>query len=365
MKKIQLWSIDSDKQGNSVARAVEELRNTETEEQLEELLVRSPDVLMADLALVGRQFPTDGGPLDLLGIDEDGRLTVFELKRGTLTRDAVSQVIDYASDLSQMDIDRLHRLIEEHSGANGIDQFDDFGDWYTQNHPSNSDLLFERPAMILVGLGVDARTLRMVNFLAESGVDIRLMTFHVFERDGALFLARQVESTSPTTPASQDPRTKASKQANLEALRANATKLGVGAFLEEVAEHFDAKLPAYQWPGKTRYSFSLTERTEQGRPSLRVYVAVALHWQAPGSLRVLFTRRAVDAAGSAMSSFRRQFHDVVDYDERNDELLLCVSPENWISAAEGLESVLEEMLAGWKAKESEALDLTSEREAPS
>ena len=55
---------------------------------------------MEPLTLVGRQTPTEGGPLDLLGVDGDGKLVVFELKRGTLLRDAVAQILDYASPIS-------------------------------------------------------------------------------------------------------------------------------------------------------------------------------------------------------------------------------------------------------------------------
>ena len=40
----------------------------------------------------------------MLGIDEYGRLVVFELKRGTLVREAVAQIIDYASDLANMKV---------------------------------------------------------------------------------------------------------------------------------------------------------------------------------------------------------------------------------------------------------------------
>ena len=76
---------------------------TDTEELLEETLVKNPGMLIPGLRLVGRQTPTEGGPLDLLGVDEDGRLVVFELKRGTLSRDAVAQIIDYASDLDSME----------------------------------------------------------------------------------------------------------------------------------------------------------------------------------------------------------------------------------------------------------------------
>ena len=46
----------------------------ETEEMLEAVLVANPDMLMRGLTLVGRQVPVETGFVDLLGIDEDGRL---------------------------------------------------------------------------------------------------------------------------------------------------------------------------------------------------------------------------------------------------------------------------------------------------
>ena len=78
-----------------------------SEWSFEDTLVKNPELLMPGLTLVGRQTLTEGGPLDLLGVDSDGRLVVFELKRGALLRDAVAQIIDYASDLDGMELDRL------------------------------------------------------------------------------------------------------------------------------------------------------------------------------------------------------------------------------------------------------------------
>ena len=152
MKKIQLWSVDQT-EGRLSATPVHSVDNTETEQHLEDLLVASPDLLVENLTLIGRQVPTDGGPLDLLGIDGDGRLVVFELKRGTLTRDAVAQVLDYASDLAALDDTRFADLVEQHSGRHGIDRIEDFADWYRQEHPGQSQLPLERPRAVLVGLG--------------------------------------------------------------------------------------------------------------------------------------------------------------------------------------------------------------------
>src|ERR1019366_3874543 len=132
-----------------------------TEQLLEDVLTISPELLLPDLVLVGRQNETSGGPLDLLGVDEDGRLVVFELKRGNLTREAVAQAIDYASYLAELESEELSRHISENSGKGGTEQIEDFGQWY-QSHFQLPVAEIGIPRIMLVGLGVDERAKRMV-----------------------------------------------------------------------------------------------------------------------------------------------------------------------------------------------------------
>ena len=122
MDEVKIWALD----GESNVTPLASKDQTATESLLEETLVRNPDLLIPGLRLVGRQTPTDGGPLDLLGVDEDGRLVVFELKRGTLSRDAVAQIIDYASDLDAKNDVALAEHIAANSGVGGIDRIEDF-----------------------------------------------------------------------------------------------------------------------------------------------------------------------------------------------------------------------------------------------
>jgi RecB family endonuclease NucS len=138
MEEIRLWKVSTNPTDKAKALPVEAIAETTTEKLLEDVLTGSPDVLMPNLKLVGRQTETPGGPLDLLGVDEDGRLVVFELKRGSLTRDAVAQAIDYASYLADLEIDDLCRHIAGNSGRGGTEQIVDFAEWY-QNH-------FQKPA---------------------------------------------------------------------------------------------------------------------------------------------------------------------------------------------------------------------------
>ena len=345
MQKIQLWSVNHAEDKLLSATAVKSVDNTETEQVLEDLLVASPDLLMEGLTLIGRQVATAGGPLDLLGIDADGRLVVFELKRGTLTRDAVAQALDYASDLAALDDGSFGALIEKHSGRLGVERIEDFADWYQQQHPGTSEFLRDRPRIVLVGLGVDERALRVVNFLAESRVDIQLLTFHAFREGGQLFLARQVESEARQVPVDGGPAT---KDSNLRTLRAAAKSLGVDEFLAQTTQFIEARIPGYCWPGKQAYSYSLQETTDAGTPSLRSYAALYVVPKKPGSLMLRFTPRAVKSAAAAVEEFCRQAPRAVRDKTRSYALELTFGENDWASLKQPLATFLAAVVEGWK-----------------
>lgn len=188
MDEVKIWAIEG-----SGAVELESAERTETEKTLEDTLVSNPGLLMPGLTLVGRQTPTQGGPLDLLGVDEDGKLVVFELKRGTLSRDAVAQVIDYTSALTAMGLEGLSSHIATRSGQHGIQKIDDLEEWFSNQFPEQDWNSLLPPRMVLVGLGADDTTSRMVKFLANTEVDISLLTFQGFTLNGQTLLAKQVE----------------------------------------------------------------------------------------------------------------------------------------------------------------------------
>lgn len=206
MEETKIWSIDGN--GKS-ATPLNTTNRMETEGLLEDILTANPDMLEDGLELVGRQTSTAGGPLDLLGVDAEGRLVVFELKRGTLNREAVAQVIDYASSLNAMNEETLYRHIEQRSGNLGIDKIDNFSDWYSDNWSDEGVDALMPPRMVLVGLGVDDTTERMVSYMAGGGVDISLLTFYGFVQESKTLLARNVEVAMTNTAVStlRKPRT--------------------------------------------------------------------------------------------------------------------------------------------------------------
>ncbi len=305
MKEIRLWQIDS---GDGQPKVVDlnRVNQAATEQLLEDILVARPDLLMPDLKLVGRQTETPSGPLDLLGVDGDGRLVVFELKRGILTREAVAQILDYASFLAELEPTELSKHISERSGKQGIDSIPDFLAWY-QEQFARSFPESQRPRLVLVGLGAEDRSRRIVSFLVESDLDISLVTFHAFEEQGKIYLAKQVEveARSPEGPTS------ATKAGNLEKLRERVEKLGLSDFYYDAARFLQQHLSAYEWPNPSGYSYYLPTVTETGTESNRVYASLYLSDSKLGKTQLVFQPRALEAAtllaGQLPTSFSKCF----------------------------------------------------------
>ena len=215
MDELGIWALKGDE--TEEVETVDAVSKADlAERRLEEALVRRPDMLESGIQLVGRQTPTAGGPLDLLGVDTKGLLVVFELKRHAITRDAVAQCIDYASALNVMDPEELATHIADHSGKNGIEKIDDFKAWYKKEAEENE---FEKelsnllpPRLVLVGLGIDHSAERMARLLQDYGVNISVLTFYGFQHGGETLLARQVEVEVDHTPSSSKGKKSAEKQ---------------------------------------------------------------------------------------------------------------------------------------------------------
>lgn len=362
MQRIQLWTIgDHGRAPDAGVTVAEELTNTETETLLEDLLVVSPSVLMPGLTLVGRQLQTDGGALDLLGVDQDGQLVIFELKRGTLTREAIAQVLDYASDLASWEPANLARQIEEASGSNGIEAFEDFLDWLRSEHPDAPDLLESEPRMVLVGLGTDERAKRIVSFLTDAGIDIQLLTFHAFSVDGKLMLARTSETaTVKDKEADGGASTKAGNQRILAQL---AEEQGASALLPQVADFIETSLPqVYRWPGKTGISFSLPERTDEGRPTYRAYCTLYVDRKHRGQLLLSINDRAIGAAPEAV----QQLLEAVPGAQRRDNswmpVALPIHQGNWDPVRPELTELLNAIIEGWQRRVA-AQEMDSDEES--
>lgn len=345
MEEIKLWEITTEDSGQLAVQALPGVGQAKNEEQLEKIMVQRPELLMKDLRLVGRQTAAAGGALDLLGVDGDGRLVVFELKRGTLNREAVAQIIDYASYLSELDLEELAAHISERSGNLGIEKIDNFQTWYQEQFAKNLSMV-QKPRMVLVGLGVDDRTRRMVSFLAGSDIDISLVTFHGFEQSGKVFLARQVEVEAKSITGT----TTATKKDNLERLKQRVNNLGIGGFYYKMSELFRDRLSAYEWPNPSGFSYYLVELTEAGSESNRVYVSLYIYDTHPGKVQILLNPRAIEAAANKFQSFKEKISDRITIKRDGAAEIWVKSLEEWEELVPHFTKLCAAISDGWKKK---------------
>jgi len=354
MDEIKLWKVGGTQADPAIA-AVSAATQTKTEEMLEEILVKAPNLLLEGLKLVGRQVETSGsGILDLLGVDEDGQLIVFELKRGTLTREAVAQVIDYASYLAELSTLALSEFISKGPGKYGIEKIN-FNDWYEDQFAGKSIEAVGKPRMMLVGLGADERAKRMVEFLAARDIDISMITFHAFSDADGTYLAKQIEVMQKQTITSS----RASKQTNLQALERWITDLGVRDFFNAVAGFFRIELTnSYEWPNQRGYGYYLQDISEAGTPTNRGYISLSVPQHPKGSLLILAHDRAIQVAGQEWQQITQKFSANIIRKKGHSEIKLA-SEQNWKQIEPDIRKLCKAILAGRQKLQEERL--TAER----
>ncbi len=273
---------------------------------LEDLLVRNPEMLETGLKLVGRQTPTESGWLDLLAVDRDGRLVVYELKRGTLARDAVTQVLDYASDLNGMDVADLSKHIAERSGKPGIDGIEDFEQWYLDNFGGDDLSRLLPPRMVLMGLGVDPVVERMARFISGGPVDVSVVTFQGFLRGEDRLLARQMEVPPPP---------KRPGYANIaerrRALREYLARNDYAGVFDPVHDDLRSSLPkggVWEEPRATGISFLLTKPDDPSQS--RTYIGVYAGHDGAGVYSVSILPEAIRWGAEALEALKESINPI-------------------------------------------------------
>lgn len=184
--QIQTWEI-VDGRLKPVATTLAEQGRREGPD-LETWIASDPTVLGPGLLIIGRQVQTSAGLLDLLAIDSTGNVVVVELKRERIARDALSQAIDYASDIASWNVERLSEQCLRFRGKSLEDSFaEQFEDVGLESVSVN-----ENQRILLVGFGVDSALERMIEWLSDRyGVAINAIVLtYVRTASGAEVLAK-------------------------------------------------------------------------------------------------------------------------------------------------------------------------------
>ena len=137
--------------------------NCKEREDLERWIKSNPEILGDDIAIIGEQVQTKSGPLDFLGIDNNGNLVIVELKRDTLPREVLAQAIDYASDLSTWENEKLSEICQAFTGES-------LEDFFVSKFPDTSleELTINQAQrLLLVGFSIEESLNRMIEWLSS------------------------------------------------------------------------------------------------------------------------------------------------------------------------------------------------------
>lgn len=178
------------------------------EKHLESLIDSDPTVLGSQVMIVGRQVPTKFGTfIDLLGVDADGVVHVFELKRGRTPRDVVAQTLDYGSWVQTLGNEEIRAIFAGYRKDAVFDE--EFAKVFGAAPP---DEINEEHRLTVIASELDPATERIVAYLHDRGVPVNAVFFRYYEDDGRSYLARtwliEENRQMPAAAASRGPRTK-------------------------------------------------------------------------------------------------------------------------------------------------------------
>jgi len=160
--RIKTWEIINDE----LKEIEESLVNAERKEKdhLEKWIKTNSKILGEDILIIGEQVFTKSGPLDFLGIDSSGNLVIVELKRSRLPREALTQAIDYASDVSSWDMNKLNEVCLEYSNQS----LEDIISEKFEGIELEELVINKAQRLLLVGFSVEESLSRMIEWLSSN-----------------------------------------------------------------------------------------------------------------------------------------------------------------------------------------------------
>lgn len=221
---------------------------------LQRLLKEQIEIVAPDTMVVAEEFSDwedSGRRIDLLGIDRDANLVVFELKRDQRGGHMDLQALRYAAMVAPMTWSKLVDTHEDYLRRSGEDHREaerrllDFLEW---NEPDEAEFPSDvRIVLVSAGFGQELTT--AVLWLNQRGIDIRCVQLRPFERNGELLVWS--EQCLPL-PSAEDYQVRLREKS--ASIRASRTERG-----EPTGYHFintgEDKNSDRSWDHCVRYGF--------------------------------------------------------------------------------------------------------------
>lgn len=184
--EIKVWQIENGRL-TPIETTMAEAGRTEPQD-LEKWIEGNPSILGQDILIIGEQVHTKSGPLDFLGIDKLGNITIIELKRDKIPREALAQAIDYASDIALWDFNKLNEICSKYRNQ-ALDTYinENFGDVNLEDISIN-----QTQRILLVGTYIEESLQRMIEWLsANYDLSINAVIFkYIKAKSGDELIAR-------------------------------------------------------------------------------------------------------------------------------------------------------------------------------
>jgi hypothetical protein len=195
------------------------------EKNLESWIEADPSLLPGDLEIICRQMYVEGGRLDLLALDLQGRCVVIEIKAGALFSDIISQALYYAAQIDKYSFETLESKVHSYLAKNNRDlkTLLQTRGIETANFQKNKEIL-----IYLVGTQSSSGIDTMLDFMSKKyHMPLTAVTFDVFQlENGERILVREI-SEADTAGGKTPPPPRASTQ-SIEKTCALADQTGVG-----------------------------------------------------------------------------------------------------------------------------------------
>ncbi len=176
---MKLFTID--KSGKFVQFKEESFKSANKEIDLEDLLENNPEYFFdnAKILIIGRQVGTNLNTfIDLLGVDKFGDTVVIELKRDKTPRETLTQLIEYASFIENLDYDQLNEIYQNYSGEDvSLEEYhQQYFDTNGQQNISRNKL----SKLVIVAQDISPEIKQTSLYLRKKGLDVYCLEFKYF-----------------------------------------------------------------------------------------------------------------------------------------------------------------------------------------
>jgi hypothetical protein len=165
----------------------------ETEAHLEEMLIQSDGTQIGGIEAlyIDQQGQSDHGKrFDILGLDEQGRTVVIELKRDRGPRDIVAQALDYASGIQDDDYVDLERRYQNFAGVHPESDTENshilaeaHQDYFGLDESLPESQFNSEQRLVLVATEFRDNSIQMAEFLRGYDVDIEAVEYSAYSSE--------------------------------------------------------------------------------------------------------------------------------------------------------------------------------------